>query len=223
MGIKKYIKQSEFLSSAYILIQNHIIGGNKFAVKDNRLILSDAVLKHSVINISGKNNTVEILKGTYFNNSRIIIYGNNNHIRIGENAILNSTELHIEDDGNLIDIGNKTTIEHNTEIATIEGNFVKIGEDCMISSDVRICTGDSHSLVDGNGRRINDSKSITIGNHVWIGMRAVINKGTEIVNNCTVGACSLLSGKKYEEPYVIIAGVPAKVINRGVDWRRERL
>ena len=223
MGIKEYIKQSKLLNSVYIWIENHIIGGNKYLVKDNRLIISNAILKHSTVNISGKENTVELLSGSRINNCRITVFGNNNHIKIGENAIFNSIVLNVEDDGNLIDIGNKTTIECDSEIAAIEGKCVQIGEDCMISSNVRICTGDSHSLVNVDGNRINCSQNIIIGNHVWIGTRAVINKGTVIANNCTVGACSLLAGKKYTELYSVIAGIPAKVIKKGVDWRRERL
>lgn len=223
MKIKEKIKKIKRLNHIYLMAQNYLIGGNKYLIENNKMMLHNAILKHTTVKMVGNNNILEVLPDVYLSNCKIIIYGSNNYIRLEEKAILNQVRLYIEDDHNSITIGCGTTIEGNSEIAAIEGTSVSIGEDCMISSDVRVCTGDSHSLINQEGKRVNFSQNVAIGDHVWIGMRAVINKGVEVSDNCTVGACSLLAGKVFTEKNTLIAGVPARVIKRGIGWRRERL
>lgn len=223
MKIKERLKRIKQLNHIYLKVQNYLIGGNKYCIANNKMVLHNASLKHTIVKMVGNNNILEVLPDVHLNNCNVIIYGSNNCIRLEEKVILNQVKLYIEDDQNSITIGRGTTIECNSEIATIEGTSVSIGEDCMISSDVRVCTGDSHSLINQEGKRVNYSRNVIIGDHVWIGMRAVINKGAEIADNCIVGACSLLAGKLYTEKDTLIAGVPAKVIKRGIGWRRERL
>lgn len=223
MKIKETIKKIKRLNHICLMAQNYLIGGNKYLVANNKMMLNNAILKHTTVKMVGNNNILEVLPDVHLNNCKVIIYGNNNYIRLEEKAILNEVKLYIEDDHNSITIGRGTTIECNSEIAAIEGTSVSIGEDCMISSNVRVCTGDSHSLINQEGKRVNYSQNVTIGDHVWIGMRAVINKGVEITDNCIVGACSLLAGKLFIEKNTLIVGVPARVIKCGIGWRRERL
>lgn len=223
MKIKETIKKIKRLNCIYLVAQNYFIGGNRYLIANNKMMLHNAILKHTTVKMVGNNNTLEVLPNVHLNNCKVIVYGSNNYIRLESMAILNEVKLYIEDDHNSITIGRGTTIECNSEIAAIEGTSVSIGEDCMVSSDVRVCTGDSHSLINEEGKRVNYSQNVTIGNHVWIGMRAVINKGVEITDNCIVGACSLLAGKLFTEKNTLIVGVPARVIKRGIGWRRERL
>lgn len=53
-------------------------------------------------------------------------------------------------------------------------------------------------------------KTITIGNDVWIGTRAIIMSGVNIGNGAVVGAGAIVTHDV--PPYAIVAGVPAKVI-----------
>ncbi|MBR2669802.1 MAG: transferase [Solobacterium sp.] len=69
---------------------------------------------------------------------------------------------------------------------------------------------------------MNHAKDIVINNHVWIGMRSLILKGTLIKNNCVVGAGSICN-KDYEKDNCMIAGNPAKIIKENVNWSRDRL
>lgn len=131
-------------------------------------------------------------------------------------------EIHIEDNNNEIIIGKNTSISGKTHLACIEGSKIIIGEDCMFSSDITFRTGDSHSIVDLNGNRINPSMDIIIGNHVWVGNRTIITKGSKVSDNSIIGTGSIVS-KIFEEPNIIIAGVPAKKIKGEVSWLRERI
>ena len=57
-------------------------------------------------------------------------------------------------------------------------------------------TADPHliyNIVDN--QRINHSRSIYIGDHVWIGQNAMILKGSSIHSGSVIGAMSLVAGK----------------------------
>ena len=223
MKIKESIKKNKQLFLLYMKINNGLLGNNRISVKGNIFNAKNARIKNTRITVKGKNNTIEIDDGSYLVNCNITILGNNNRLVIGKKVISKGVLINIEDNNNLIIIQDNTTIEKNTELAAIEGTSIMIGKDCMLSSDIRICTGDSHSLVDLNGKRVNPSQNIVIGNHVSIGVRAMINKGIVIADHCTIGSLSMLAGHKFEEPYSVIVGIPAKVIKCGIDWSRERL
>ena len=66
---------------------------------------------------------------------------------------------------------------------------------------------------------LNIGKIIKIGNHVWIGRRVDLLKGTKINDNSIVGFGSVVTGN-IDESNVVIAGFPAKVIKTGVNWSR---
>lgn len=57
------------------------------------------------------------------------------------------------------------------------------------------------------------SRPITIGKYCFIGTNTVILGGTEVPDYCVVGAKSLLN-KKWTQPYVLLGGVPAKVVKK---------
>ena len=143
-------------------------------------------------------------------------------IKIGKNCYLKNVEFWIEDDKNEIIVGEYTTIYGKTQLAAMEATKILIGKDCMFSNDIYFRTGDSHSVIDICGSRINQSKDIIIGNHVWIGQRNIILKNTEVSDNCIIGANSTLC-KKYLKSNSIIVGCPAKIVKSDVDWLRKRI
>ena len=99
---------------------------------------------------------------------------------------------------------------------------IEFGDDCQLSANITLRTGDSHSIVDLQGKRINRSKSIRIGDHVWIGNTVLIFKGTQIGNNSIVAGGAVVGGKIFP-PYCIIGGNPAKIIKENINWDRKRL
>lgn len=70
------------------------------------------------------------------------------------------------------------------------------------------CNGTGHSWVKKSC--FDEFKTITIGNDVWIGTRAIIMGGVNIGNGAVVGAGAIVTHDV--PPYAIVAGVPAKVI-----------
>lgn len=90
-------------------------------------------------------------------------------------------------EGGHIFIGNGTYLNRNTEI--IAQQEVRIGRDCMIAWDVVIMDTDQHSLDDGPPV----GKPVIIGDHVWIGCRALILKGAHIGDHAVIGAGAIVT------------------------------
>lgn len=188
---------------------NRIVGRNRTFRRLNRIL------------VIGNHNLIELGRLSVLLDCRIAIRGNGNRIIIGENTRLSGVELNIEDDGNLVVIGDNTTIYGKAHLACIEGTRLMIGRDCMISSDVSFRTGDSHAIVDQENRRINFSKDIIVGEHVWLGNRTTLTKGAKVPSFSVVGTGSIVT-KELEGTHSIIAGVPARVLRTGINWKRDR-
>lgn len=89
---------------------------------------------------------------------------------------------------------------------------VIIGEGTIIAPNVIIMDSDFHSIWPAENRTsgIENDKEVIIGKNVWIGIGAIILKGSVIGDNSIIGAGSVVTGKVPEN--VIYAGNPAKLI-----------
>ena len=190
--------------------------------KGNEIIAPCALLKNVNIHISGTNNKIIIDDFTTLRNSDIYIHGNNNVIRFGKWTSFWNSEICTEDDGNEVSIGTHTKILGQTRLAAIEGTKIIIGDECGFSTDVIMRTGDSHSILDMEGRRFNASKDIILEDHVWVGIKVICMKGTYVSRNSIIAAGAVVSGK-FMEPNCIVGGLPAKVIKRGIEWTAQRI
>ena len=200
--------------------------GNKIRVKGkkNEIVRVGAFLRHCHILVVGNDNQI-IIDGTELTrleSSHIIIHGNKNKVVIGK-SVKTSVNITIEDDDNCVMLGDGFRGGANSELAAIEGTMISFGKDCMLSGNITLRTGDSHSILNSETRkRTNRSKSIVIGDHVWIGNTVLIFKGVSIGANSIVGGGSVVSGKMFPENS-LIAGNPAAVIRENVDWSDQRI
>ena len=170
----------------------------------------------------GKGNVIIFHSGGIIRNTIFRIKGDNNIIEIGSGTSISHGDLHIEDEGNRICIGKNTSLMGKVHIACVEGKSVTIGDDCLLSSEIVFRTSDSHSLLDLEGNRINPAADIVLGNHIWIGYRALINKGVTIASNNMIGTGAIVT-KSFEKSNTVIAGVPARVVKEDTDWCVERI
>lgn len=217
--IKRMILANYSLKCFFVKLSNCF--SNNDAIDKSSVHPTVLFKKLNVIN-NGKENKIIISKDCRLNNCRFVFYGNNNTIVIGENCNLNNMQIWFEDDGNLVSLGQNTSVNGETNFSCIEGTNIEIGEDCMFSSYIHFRTGDSHSIVDNNDVRINQSKNICIGNHVWIGQNVFVGKGSKVSDNSIVGACAVVT-KQFDSTNVAIAGNPAKIIKTDINWKRERV
>lgn len=188
----------------------------------NRIEASCALLKKVDIRVDGNNNRILIEDFSTLKGVSITLYGNDNTVHIGPWCHMIGTELCIENSGNTISIGEHTKILGKTHLAALEGTKIEIGKDCLFSSDIHFRTGDSHSVLDMEGRRINDSRDILIGEHVWVGTKVICLKGAAVPAHSIVGAGALVT-KDFSQPHCVLAGNPARVVKTGVDWSLKRI
>jgi len=101
-------------------------------------------------------------------------------------------------------IGRGSYINRNGTVICHER--VSIGNDCQISWDVVISDDDQHDIPGGGARRA----PIVIGDHVWIGCRAIILKGVTIGEGAVVAAGAVVT--RDVPPHALVGGQPARVI-----------
>lgn len=221
MNKETVLKYERILSRIYRALFN--LGGYVHG-KGNRIIYGNAFCKKLKFDIKGNNNEVSFVGGklTRLNNCRFSIHGSNNRIVFHSHVVIDDCSFCMEDDNNLIEIFDNTWINPKVGFATLEGTRIIVGKDCMFSADIALRTGDSHSVLEAETNlRINPSKDIIIGDHVWVGNGVTILKGTEIGEDCVVSTKAILTGKKYP-PRSVIAGNPGTVKKTGVSWDRKR-
>lgn len=170
---------------------------------------------------------------------RVVISGERNTLRVGRNVVLNAT-IWLEGTGTVVEIGDDCVIEGMIRVVRGEGGLIRIGagttfnavglsmheageitigKDCLFSTDIHMDVSDMHPIYDGATRqRINPAKSVTIGDHVWIGQRVLFLKGAKVGSGTMIGASSMVVG---EIPQNVIAiGSPAKVVRENIIWER---
>lgn len=141
------------------------------------------------------------------------------HIKIGKNTMIGRTKigyhasmpfyttLFTDEKDALIEIGDNCRING----AYIHAQKrIQIGNNCVIASNVNIIDSNGHETNSDNRTKGSDqAEDIIIGNNVWVGINAVILKGTTIGNNCIVAAGSVVKGN-YPDNCIIGYGI-AKV------------
>lgn len=92
-------------------------------------------------------------------------------------------------------------------------NKIHIGNGTRISRNVQIWDDDAHILIGAS----DGSKGVWIGEHVWIGAKAMILKNVHIGDGAVVAAGAVVT--KDIPDGVLVAGVPARVIKEHVEWK----
>jgi acetyltransferase-like isoleucine patch superfamily enzyme len=217
--ILAYLKKRLSIKQKKTLIESVFKGP---ILGEENIIENFGTVVNSRIDLNGDGNKIIISKGATFFNTSIFIRGNNHQIFIGEDYRIKGGSIWMEDNQCEIYISAKTSIGDAHIAATENGRKILLGEDCMLSKNIEIRTGDSHSIIDiTSGSRINDAKDVLIGNHVWIGAHAKILKGVTIGENSIIGINSVVT--KNVPSNVICAGIPARVVRKGITWDRKRI
>lgn len=150
------------------------------------------------------------------------IYSFNNRIDIGNNVYLRSKERYYQAGmpfsttlltdvkGSFIKIGDNCRI-NGAYIHAQKG--ITIGRNCVIASGVNIMDTNGHVLKSPDRTSGRDEPDeIVLGNNIWIGLNAIILKGTKIGNNSVVGAGSVVKGEYPDNS--LILGNPASFVKQ---------
>ena len=170
--------------------------------------------------LRGSNNRVSIGKGSAALRLQVRI-GSNCDVRIGDDCNLGQLYIYAERNGQ-VTIGAGSIFNGYIRFLLHEAGRIAIGQDCLFAGQVDVTLSDMHSVVDvETGERLNPARDVALGDHVWIGQRAMILKGAQVQAGSIIGACALVTGEI--PPNCMAVGVPAKVIKTGVTWKHERI
>ncbi|CTQ45379.1 FkbM family methyltransferase [Roseibium aggregatum] len=188
---------------------------NKKDDNNNEIVfVGNAEMKRAEIIFKEKNSTVVIGHDCILRDARIYV-GKNSNVNIGDQSTIDG-EIFVGAYSS-VKIGKSLSVTHNLKIRAVESTSVEIGDDCLLASNTSIRTNDGHPLYSTiTHERINQSKDIKIGDHVWIGDEAKIYKGVNIGDASIIGACSIVT--KDVERNTLVAGIPAKVIKKNITW-----
>lgn len=192
------------------------LDANQIEIGENIVIVGEIRGHGNVIQIEGTRNPQKI----YVN-----IHGNHNRLMIGRRSLMQSLR---------VDIGSRRWLSSHSRLIIGEhfsigskgrfllpnsGNVVEIGNHCMFSSSVQLRGGEyPHLIFDKEtGENLDQSDGISIGDHAWIGEGVFIAKAVTIPSDTIVGARSVVT-KRFDEQNTVIAGNPARVVKRGVQW-----
>lgn len=138
---------------------------------------------------------------------------------LGDNAKLSIKNFHSYQGASIyvfdnarLSIGDGTFLNVNSNIKC--WNSITIGKDCAISDNVEIRDSDNHNILRDDYKI---SAPIVIEDHVWIGLRCIILKGVTIGEGSIVAAGSIVT--KSCPPHSLIAGSPARVIKKKIEWK----
>ena len=134
-----------------------------------------------------------------------------------------------------VSFGGKASIGHGSKLS-VRGNLafgsdfnmtaestiicahdITFGNDCLLSWDVLVMDTDEHPLYNFSGERINADRPIVVGNHVWVGCKCILLKGTNVPDNSVVAAGSVMKSS-FEGENLVIGGNPPSVLKREVRW-----
>lgn len=200
---------------------------NKFTIvgkycdtQGNQIQTVSGSTSHCSVQFAGKNNQLIIHPKANLKNVDIEFLMDNAVIEIAENVRMK---------GNwrighhcVMKIGKNSSSTNPVYITCAEGANIIIGEDCMFATNNQIRTDDAHPIYDVNtGNRINPSKDVVLGNHVWIGYGAMLLGGAKVGDGSIIGAGALVN--KVHSNNCLVVGTPAKTVKHDVFWERSPL
>lgn len=216
---KNLYKQKRISSLVSHSIRKRRLEGSFTDDKGNRVVAPEN-LENCYLKILGKDNIVEIDSKSNLKDLYIQIIGDNNNLNIGTNASF-SGAIRLGH-SSTVAIGNDVSSTNPIYLTCSESTKVTIGNDCMFATENQIRSDDAHPIYDVNtGNRLNLSRNISVGDHVWIGFGVTILGGANIGSGSVIGAFSLVN-KKFPNNCVL-AGTPAKVVKTDIFWERQPL
>ena len=174
-------------------------------------------LKNSKIIFRGKGNVLFCKDGVTIEDSVLDFNSNNGLIYLGKSKFSFKLNATVNENCTLA-FGQDNYINGPIRLLLSEHKNVFIGSNCIFSTDINFRNADAHLIYDiETMKRINNTKSIFLGDHVWVGKSAFIAKGTRVSSGSIIGANSLISNKTVEHN-ASYGGNPARKIKEGVFW-----
>lgn len=170
---------------------------NRFLYRNKVTMKGPCALNYGTMML-GMHDKTQIVLGEHVDINGCLSVGKNGKITVGDWAL----------------VGPRALIQAMTRVRL--GRFTYIGPDVLIIDSNHHSIYAMERMIDvlGVDKGISGlnavSKAITIGNHVWIGRRAMIFKGVTIGDRSIVGAGAVVTHDV--PPDTVVAGNPAKIV-----------
>lgn len=189
----------------------------------NRIEYDGPIRKNVRITFRGANNVVRVDGRARLGRLVLNMDCDNGLFEIGPNAGAPSFEANVRiGQDSTVSVGANTSTTANCVISATEGTSVRIGDDVMIASSVQIRADDAHPIFDvRSGKRVNISRSIDVGDHVWLALGVTLLGGSVIGRGSVIGTGSILTGRVPNN--CIAVGTPARVVRKDIAWERPHL
>ena len=189
----------------------------KVKLTDNNKIIGTAEMNNSKIVFRGKNNILYLEEGIKLQNSFLEFNVDNSLVYLSKNSHYYMVSISVNNNDTVY-IGKNCYFNGIMNITLPEETNVFIGNDGVFSFGIWVRTADPHLIYSiDNKKRINPSRSVFIGDHVWLGQNSLILKGTKIDSGSIIGAKSVVSSKKIPSNQ-IWAGNPVRFVKKGIFW-----
>jgi hypothetical protein len=195
--------------------------GDVSAIRNNVVHLQDTPGSEfigSSIEFAGTGNVLFVEDGTRLRNCRLRFMGNGAviHLRRSHGFLRLIVTVFEE---SVFYLGPGATFTSEARVLPTERKHVIVGSDAMFSSRVAFRTADPHLIYSvQDGERVNPSRSIWVGDHVWLGEDILLLKGARVGSGSILAARALIT--KNVPSNSTAAGVPGKIVNGGIFWTR---
>lgn len=184
-------------------------------------------LENSKITFDGAGNVLYCEPGVRLKNSTIEFRGDNSLVYLSESRHLYFLNMVIYHQSNCF-FGKHNYMNGPLKAILSERKNIVVGEEGQFSFGIWMRLADPHLIYDVETRkRINPSRSIYIGDHVWIGQGATLLRGTRVGSGSIIGAMSVVSGGSSPPGGTGVpsntswAGCPVKMVRPNIFWRKE--
>jgi acetyltransferase-like isoleucine patch superfamily enzyme len=184
-------------------------------LKENRFIGVKPNLVNTKITFKGTGNILYCEDGVNIEKSVINFNESNALVYLGSNTnkYYMTVSTHYD---SVLYFGLNNFMQTNMRIILSEQKNIVIGDDGLFSGGIHMRVADPHLIYDClTKKRLNYSKSIYIGDHVWLGHNAMLLKGTEIGSGSIVGGGAVVAGKKVPSNTSWV-GNPAKQVGKNI-------
>ncbi len=187
--------------------------------KDNKgnKIIGNPTMINTKVEFEGENNIFYCEENITIKNSHLKFRGSNSIIYLSKNSHIYMLNITVHHQCSFY-MGKNNYINDSLNVVISEGKNVFIGNDGLFSFGIWIRTADPHLIYDVHtNQRINDSKSVFIGDHVWLGQSTLILKGTKIASGSIIAAGGVVSGKTVLSN-AIFGGNPGRYLRKNIYW-----